>query len=95
VHHRLARGEDALAVRIAGRLGQVADHVLHHLVGRIEAERRHVADVELDDLLPLFLHLARRVHDGAAHVIEHVVELGGFVQKFHDRMPDKLAKPII
>jgi hypothetical protein len=57
VHHRLARREHALAVRVAGRMRQVADHVLLDFVGRIEAEHRQVADVQLDDLVALFLHL--------------------------------------
>jgi hypothetical protein len=58
VHHGLARRKNALAVRVAGRVGQVADHVLLDFFGRIEAERRQIADVELDDLLALVLHLA-------------------------------------
>ena len=56
VHHRLARGEDALESRVARRVGQVADHVHLDLFGRIEAERGEVADVQLDDLVPLVLH---------------------------------------
>jgi hypothetical protein len=47
VHHRLARREDALAVRVAGRVGQVADHVLLDFLGGIEAEHGQVADVSL------------------------------------------------
>ena len=47
------------------RARQVADHVLHDLVGRLEAERGHVADVQLDDLVALFLHLAGLVQHRA------------------------------
>jgi hypothetical protein len=79
VHHRLAGGEDPLAVRVPGRVAQVADHVLLDLLGGVEAEHGKVADVQLDDLVPLFLHLARGVHDGPADVIEDVGELGGFL----------------
>jgi hypothetical protein len=82
VHHGLARRENALAVRVARRVGQVADHVLLDFFGRIKAEHRQVADVELDDLVALFLHLPGRVHDGAADVVADVGELGGFVDGF-------------
>jgi hypothetical protein len=72
VHHGLARREDALAVGVAGRVGQVADHVLLHFLGRIEAEHGQIADVELDDLLAVVLHLLRRVHDRPADVVTDV-----------------------
>ncbi len=83
VHHRLARRKNTLAVRVTRRVGQVADHVLLNLFGCIEAEHRQVADVELDDLVAVFLHLPGRVHDGAPDVIADVGELGGFVDGFH------------
>ena len=83
VHHRLARGEDALAVGVTGRVGQVADHVLLDFFGGIKTERRHVADVELDDLLALVLHLLGRVHDRAPNVVEHIAEFGGFADGLH------------
>jgi hypothetical protein len=56
---------------------QVADHVLHDLVGRLEAERGQVADVQLDDLLALVLHLAGLVQHRAADVVADVGELAG------------------
>ncbi len=83
VHHGLARREDALAVRIACRVRQVADHVLLDLFGCIETERREVADVELDDLLALVLHLLGRIHDGAPHIVENVIQLRGLVDRLH------------
>ena len=86
VHHRLARREDALAVRVAGRIRQVANHVLLDLFGRIEAEHRQIADVELDDLVPVFLHLLGRVHDGPADVITDVGKFGGFLDGLHAAM---------
>jgi hypothetical protein len=79
VHHRLAGGEDALAVRVPGRVAQVADHVLLDFLGGVEAEHGQVADVQLDDLVPLLLHLPGGVHDGPADVVEDVGELGGFL----------------
>jgi hypothetical protein len=75
VHDRLARREQALAVGVARRMRQVANHVLHNFVGRLEAERRHVADVQLDDLVALFLHLPSLLQNGPADVVGHVGEL--------------------
>src|SRR2546429_923771 len=42
---------------------------LFRSLGGIEAEHGQVADIELDDLLPVLFHLLRRVHDGPADVI--------------------------
>ena len=72
MHHGLAGGEDAFAVRITGRVGQVADHVLLHFFGRIKAEHRQIADIELDDLLAVVLHLLRRIHDRPTDVVTDV-----------------------
>jgi hypothetical protein len=77
VHHRLARREQALAVGVAGGVRQVADHVLHDLVGRLQPEHGQVADVELDDLVALFLHLAGLVQHGPTDVVADVGELAG------------------
>jgi hypothetical protein len=84
VHHGLARRKNALAVRIAGRGGQVADHVLLDFFGRVKTEHRQVADIELDELLALFFHLLGGVHDRAADVVKHIGKLGGFGDRFHE-----------
>ena len=76
VHDGLAGGKQALAVGVARRIGQVADHVLLDFFGRVKAEGRHVANVQADDLLALVFHLPGGIDDGAAHVIKHVGQLG-------------------
>ena len=55
------------------------------------------ADIELDDFLPFFLHLARTVHDGAANVVTDVGQLGRFVYGFQSPSGgvSHSAKPII
>ena len=83
VHHRLARREQALAVGVARAGRQVADHVLHDLVGRVEAEHGQVADVQLDDLVTLLLHLAGLLEHRAADVVAHVGELAGLGDRLH------------
>ena len=55
--HRLARREDALLVAVALGLREVLDHRQAHGLGRPEAERGRVADVQLDDLVALALEL--------------------------------------
>ncbi len=89
VHHRLACRKNPLAVRITSRVRQVADHVLLDLLGGIKAEHRQVADVQADDLVALFFHLARRIHDGTADVVADVGELGGFLDGFQS--PSRLG----
>ena len=91
VHDGFARGENPLAVRVSGRIRQVADHVLLDFLGRIETEHGEVADVELDDLLPLFLHLLGAIHDRAANVVEHVGQFGRFFELF--QMPSRAGDP--
>ncbi len=83
----LARREQALRVGVGRGVGQVADHVLHDLVGRLEAERGDVADVQLDDVVPLVLHLAGLVEDRAADVVADVGELAGLDDRLHGRHP--------
>ncbi len=51
------------------------------LVGRAEAERGGIADVELQNVRAGLLHAVRLVDDGSAHVVEHVVELGGLPEE--------------
>ena len=87
LHDRLASGEQAARVRVALALGELLTHVLHDLVGRAEAERRRVADVELENSLTLRLHASRLVNDRATDVIEHVVELVGLLELAHEDAP--------
>ncbi len=83
MHDRLAGREDALGVRIAGRIGQVADHVELDFFGRIKTERGQVADVQLDDLVALVLHLLRLLQHGATDVVTDVGELVGLANGLH------------
>ena len=78
MHDRLARGEQALGVAVTRRIGQVDDDILDDLFRRFKAERRGVADVQLDDALAFFFHLLGTREHRAADVIADVVELGGF-----------------
>ena len=72
MHHRLARRKQAFGIGVAGRGGQVTYHVLHDLVGRLQAEGGHIADVQLDDLLAFFLHRSRLVQHGAPNVVADI-----------------------
>ena len=78
MHDRLARGEQALGIGIAGRIRQVADHVLLDFFRRLEAERRKIADIELDDAVAVFFHLPGARHHRAADVVADIGQLGGF-----------------
>ena len=83
MHDRLARRENPLGIGIPRRIRQVTDHVLLDFFGRIKTERGQVADVQLDDLVTLFLHLFGLLQHGAADVITDVGELGGLLDMFH------------
>ena len=91
LHDRLARGEQATRVGIAFAVGQLLAHVLDDLIGRAETEGRRVADIELEDALALVLHTGGLVDDGAAHVIQDVIELGGFRKSTHGGAPCNLS----
>ena len=62
-------------------------HILHNFVGGAEAEGGWIADIELQDARALALHARRFVHNGAAYVVQNVVELGGFLELAHGRAP--------
>ena len=91
LHDGLARREQAARVGIALAIGQLVAHVLDHFVRRAEAERRRVADIELEDALALVLHTGGLVDDGTAHVIQDVIELGGFRKSTHGGAPCNLS----
>ncbi|CAG7022845.1 hypothetical protein PICSAR15_04119 [Mycobacterium avium subsp. paratuberculosis] len=74
--HRPARGQDALRVGVALGVRQGLDHVAHDDVGRLEAERRRVADVELEDAVSLGLQPRRVLMYRAADLVQDVLELG-------------------
>ena len=91
LHNRLARREQAARVGIAFAVGQLLAHVLDDLIGRAETEGRRVADIELEDALALVLHTGGLVDDGAANVIQDVIELGGFRKSAHGGAPCNLS----
>ena len=70
-------GVDALGVAVALRLGQVVDHVGDDRLGRLEAERRRVADVQLEDPVALGLEPVRLDQDRPAHVVADVAGASG------------------
>jgi hypothetical protein len=91
MHDRLARGEQAFGIGIAGGIGQVVDHVLLDFLRRLEAERRQVADVQLDDAVAVFLHLLGARHHRAADVVADVGQLGGLLYGAHSHPIDRTS----
>ena len=73
--HRAPRRNDALGVRVALRVRQRLDHVAHDHVGRIEAERRGVADVQLEDAVTLRFQPGGVIMHRPADLVEHVLQL--------------------
>jgi len=77
MHHRFARRKQAFGIGVARRIRQITDHVLDDLIGRHQTKRGHIADVELDDFVALFLHLAGLVQHRSTDVVADVGELAG------------------
>ncbi|EKE16763.1 MAG: hypothetical protein ACD_10C00814G0001 [uncultured bacterium] len=91
MHDRLARRENPFRIRVTRRVGQIADDVLLNFFRRIKTERGEIADVQLDDLVALFLHLLGELQNGAADVIADVGKLGRLLDLFHERCPSGLS----
>ena len=70
-------------VGVALRLGQVVHHVGDDRLGRLEAERRRVADVELEDLVALGLEALGLDQDRPAYVVADVLELAALDDRSH------------
>ena len=68
--------QDALRVGVALRVGQRLDDVAHDHVGRLEPERRGVADVQLEDPVTLGLEPRRVVVHRPADLVQDVLQLG-------------------
>ncbi|MCY1235417.1 hypothetical protein D9M72_480320 [compost metagenome] len=83
VHDRLTRSENALGIRITCRIWQVSHHVLLNLFRRVKTEYGQVADIQLDDLVPFFLHLLGLFQHRSADVVANVIEFVGFLDGFH------------
>jgi len=77
MHHRFAWREQAFAVGVARCMRNVAQHVLHNFVGRLQAKGSDIADVEPNDLVALFFHLARFVEHRTSNIVSNV---GQFVR---------------
>ena len=63
------------------RTRQVVDHVAQDFFRRLEAERRWIADVELEDAVALLLEPVRFGLHRAANVVADIGELGGLVNR--------------
>ena len=74
--HRTPGGQDALRVGVALGVRQRLDHVPHDHVGRLEAERRRVADVQLEDAVPFGLQPRGVLVHRAADLVQDVLKLG-------------------
>ena len=66
------------------------NHVDEDLFGRLEAERRRIADVELDDSVTLFFHPCRFGEHGTANVVADVREL----RRFRDRAVSRRSERV-
>ena len=80
VDDRTPRRHDALAVAVAVRVRERLDHVAHDLEGRLEAEHRRVAGVELEDRVALVLEPIGLDEGVAADLVEDVLELARLVE---------------
>ena len=87
MHHRLARGENPLRIRVTRRIRQVANHVELDFFRRVETERGQIADIQLDDLVPLVLHLLGLLQYRSANVIADVGQLVRLEYGFHNDQP--------
>ena len=75
LHDRLAGAEQSLRVAVALRLGDVDHHVVQDLLGRVEAPRPRIADVQLGDPESFILQAPRGGQHGSANVVANVFEL--------------------
>ena len=75
LHDRLASGEQAFRIGIAFAIGQLLRHVVYDFIRRAEAERRRIADIELEDMGPGGFHSRRFVDNRSSDIIEHVIKL--------------------
>ena len=87
VHHRGAGGVDALGVAVALRLRQVVDHVGEDRLGRLEAEGCGVADVELEDPVPLRLEAVCLEQDRPPDVVADSTQLLALDDGAHEGHP--------
>jgi len=88
--YRAPRRQDPLGIRIALRVGQRLDHVAHDDVGCVEAERRRVADVQLEDAVPLGLQPCGVIVYWSANLVQHVLQLRGLRERTLPRLMSRV-----
>ena len=81
VHDGFACGKQPLGIRITRGAAQVQNHVLHDFFRRFKAERRGVADIQLDDAVSFLLHLLRSRHHRPANVVADIGQFGRFAHR--------------
>ena len=86
----LAGGIQPFGIAIALRGRQVADYVHQDFIGRFKAERRRVADIELEDFMAFFFELQGFFVYRAADVVANMVQLGRLGKFLHDVCSVKL-----
>ena len=58
---------------------------------KFDPDESHFSDEELEAALAFVLHTSSLVDDGAAHVIQNVLEFGGFRNSTHGGAPCNLS----
>ena len=54
------------------------NHILQYFLRHIKPERRRIADIELDNVMPFLLHAARALEHRTTNVVTHIGEFAGF-----------------
>ena len=87
LHDGLARAEQALRIAVALAIGKLVAHVLNNFIGRAEAERGRVADVQFQNAHALGLHASCFVHNRTTNIVQNVIKLRGFLELTHRYAP--------
>ena len=83
LHDGLSCRELALGVGVAFAIRQLAGHVVDHFVGGTEAEGSGIADVQLQNVGAGFFHAGSFVHNGAANVVQNIIQFGRLIKFTH------------
>ena len=94
LHDCLARAEQSLGVAVALGGGQVANHILEDFVRRLEAKRRRVADVQLEDAVAFLFQTLGVLEHRAANVVADIGELVRFAD-LHDVIPIRKDRRVL
>ncbi len=83
LHDRLASRKKAFGCSVSLGRAQIVNHISDDFVGRIEAKRGGITDVQFQDSMTFFFESSRMIEHRTTNVVTNPLKLFGFFDVLH------------